>query len=97
MPRLAAALESAPAWVLFGAHGNGDASEPVERSTVDTRKVLDILTRLAPAVEIVETLAEEIARLNLAIPGGARMGNALDFAGEQLADHDAVTLSARDA
>lgn len=94
VPAMSAALDAPASWVLYGttAH-NAPLVETVERSTEQTRKVLDVLNRLAPAVEVVETLAEEIARLKLPIPGGAVMGVSLVNAGEQIRVHDAVTLS----
>lgn len=92
VPSLSAALDAPASWVLYGTTpGDGAAVETAERSTTDARKVLDIVNRLAPAVETVEQLAEEIARLNLPIAGGAAMGMSLGRAAQTLVTHDAVS------
>lgn len=92
VPAMSAALDVPASWVLYGTTANDVAPvETVERSTVDARKVLDVMSRLAPAVETVEQLAEEIARLNLPIPGGHRMSVAMGQASVRLARADAVT------
>lgn len=94
VPRIAAAIDLSVAFLLYGATSAGEDPAVLAPSTVDARKVLDVLNRLAPAVETVEKLAEEIARLKLPIPGGAVMGVALELAGNHLSRHDAVTLTA---
>lgn len=92
VPALSAALDAPASWVLYGTTATDVANvETAERSTADARKVLDIINRLAPAVEIVEQLAEEIARLSLPIPGGHRMSVAMGQASVRLARADAVT------
>lgn len=92
VPALSTALDAPASWVLYGATaGDVVAVETSERSTADARKVLEIVTRLAPAVEIVEQMAEEIARLKIPIPGGHRMSIAMGQASVRLARADAVT------
>lgn len=81
VPNLAAALDSPAAWVLYGATATSETqTEPVERSTTDARRVLELLARLVPAVDVVESIAEEIERARLIVPGAVAMANALDDA-----------------
>lgn len=89
---MSAAIDAPASWVLYGATaGDIVTVETSERSTADARKVLDVVSRLAPAVEVVEQMAEEIARLKIPIPGGHRMSIAMGQASVRLARADAVT------